>query len=127
MKRLPSANPAQLPRKLYFQNADWFSTFRHIFRDTIDLRLSMFKAHKQEIESESLQALEIALGEFLAKNPPGHGGRRQEIESVSLAFSAVLKQIPDGVCASVGVVQALLAFIESQRHSKRYFAKAGPR
>jgi hypothetical protein len=87
----------------------------------------MFKGDEQGIKIESLRELEIALGQFLAKNPLGQGGHRQEIESISLAFGALLKQVPDGSSASVGAAQALLAFLESQEHGNGACQKAGSR
>jgi hypothetical protein len=87
----------------------------------------MSKGFERGIEAESLEALEIALSKFLAKNPLGEDRSRQETESVSLAFQAVLNQIPNPACASAGAVQALLAFLESQRTGKDAIRKTAPR
>ncbi len=77
--------------------------------------LSMLKGYEQEFESDSLRALEIALGEFLERNSLRHHERQRERRSISLAFRAVLEQVPNCVTASLGAVEALLAFIESQK------------
>jgi hypothetical protein len=82
---------------------------------------------EQSIQNESMQALEVALGEYLARNPIGHGEHRHEIESASLAFGAVLRHVPNSICASVGAVQALLAFVRMQTHGNGSCQKPGPR
>jgi hypothetical protein len=97
----------------------------HTFHCTIRAGLAMSKVDEEGFEIESLRELKLAIRNFLAKNPVGHGRRHQEIESVFLATSAVLKQIPTRYCAGVGAVEALQDFIESHERGNGSSNNAG--